>query len=74
MDSTVTEADKFVDEQGAAEFLTVKPQTLSVWRLKGSGPPFHKIGRCVRYSIADLRDYIASRRCTNTAEADSLGS
>lgn len=45
------------NEKGAAEYLDVKPQTLSIWRMNGVGPNYYKFGRNVRYSGADLRKY-----------------
>jgi hypothetical protein len=64
--------DKFVGEPEAAEFYGVKPQTLAAWRLRGTGPAFHKIGRLVRYKLSELARYAESRRCENTAQADRL--
>jgi predicted DNA-binding transcriptional regulator AlpA len=64
--------DPVVDEKQAARICGCKPQTLGVWRVKGCGPPFLKIGRLVRYRASDLEQYLASRRCQNTAEAAAL--
>lgn len=69
---TTLETDRLVDEREAASILDVKSQTMSVWRLRGCGPAFFKIGRLVKYRLSDLASYIESRRCTNTAEADAL--
>ena len=71
---TTLETDRLVDEREAASILDCKPQTLSVWRLRGQGPAFHKIGRLVKYRLSTLAAYIDSRRCQNTAEADALDS
>jgi hypothetical protein len=68
----LNETDRLVDEREAASILDIKPQTMSVWRLKGCGPAFHKIGRAVKYRLSDLASYIDSRRCENTAQADAL--
>ncbi len=32
-----------------AEWLCVTPRALEIWRLKGTGPPFRRIGKGVRY-------------------------
>ena len=64
--------DRLVDETEAADILTVKKQTMSVWRLRGCGPRFVKIGKCVRYRLSDLHAYIDCRTVSNTAQADAL--
>lgn len=51
-----------VDEKGAAEILSITPGTLSVWRcLRRYDLPFVKIGKSVRYRMADLEQFIESR-------------
>jgi predicted site-specific integrase-resolvase len=69
---TALETDRLIDEREAADILGVKPQTLSLWRLRGQGPAFYKVGRRVRYRTPELAAYLESRRCRNTAEADAL--
>jgi len=59
-------------EADAAALLGVKPQTLSVWRMRGYGPKFRKIGRLVRYDATDLEEYSAGRKAGNTAQAAEL--
>lgn len=39
--------------------LRVKPQTLALWRLKGKGPRWLKLGRSVRYEQADVERWLA---------------
>jgi excisionase family DNA binding protein len=59
----------------AAEYLGVKPQTLSVWATTGRYDlPFVRVGRSVRYRLADLEQFIASRTVTSTGQADTLDS
>lgn len=53
---------EYLDNDGAAAFLGLKPATLEIWRCRGEGPPFIKVGRVVRYSVADLREWLAERR------------
>lgn len=51
-----------LDEQQAAEHLTVSPGTLSVWRSTGRyNLPFVKVGRMVRYRRADLDAWLEAR-------------
>ena len=51
-----------LDTTQAAEYLNVAAQTLCIWRGKGTGPRFVRLGtgtRCaIRYSLKDLDAYI----------------
>lgn len=44
----------------AADYLGLSPNTLSRWRWSGDGPPFKKLGRAVRYGVADLDAWAAA--------------
>jgi hypothetical protein len=55
-------------EDEAAAVVNFQPRTLQLWRVKGGGPPFTKIGRCVRYHVDDLEQWAAERRRTSTAD------
>jgi predicted DNA-binding transcriptional regulator AlpA len=51
-----------VDEKRAAEILGITAGTLSVWRCVRRYPlPYTKIGRAVRYDVAQLQEFIRSR-------------
>jgi excisionase family DNA binding protein len=51
-----------VDRDVAAAYLGIQPQTLAVWATTGRyGLPYIKVGRRVRYRIADLDKFLASR-------------
>ncbi len=55
-----TNPSPLVDENRAGEILGVCPKTLSVWRCTKRYPlPYTKIGRCVRYRVADLEAFIS---------------
>lgn len=57
-----------VDDRQAATALGVKASTLAVWRSTGRYDlPFAKIGRLVRYRLADLAKFIDSRTAGHTA-------
>jgi excisionase family DNA binding protein len=57
-----------LDEAEAADYLTVAPGTLSVWRSTGRYKiPFIKVGRRVRYRRADLQQWLDSRTQTSGA-------
>lgn len=45
--------------QEAAAYLDIKPHTLAVWRWKGTGPAFIRVGRRIRYRQADLDAWLA---------------
>ena len=46
----------------AAEYLGVKPQTLASWAVRGRyGLPLVKVGRSVRYRVADLETWLSAR-------------
>ena len=62
--TTVVKIEKFNTQQ-AADYLDLKPVTLSSWRSKGSSTlKYKKIGRRVFYLQTDLDDFIES--CTKT--------
>lgn len=56
----------------AAEFLNVKQSTLEQHRWLGCGCRFVKIGRSVRYRIADLEAYLEERTFGSTTEAKGV--
>jgi predicted DNA-binding transcriptional regulator AlpA len=41
---------------------------LEVAAVRGDGPPMVKIGRSVRYRVADLRGWIEARRVNSTSQ------
>lgn len=57
-----------VDTVEAASQLGWKPNTLEKLRVRGEGPPFVKLGRSVRYRVADLESYVAARIVNSTSE------
>ncbi|MCY1433022.1 hypothetical protein D9M71_490410 [compost metagenome] len=57
-----------IDDKQAAVALGVKASTLAVWRSTGRYDlPFAKVGRLVRYRLADLAKFIDSRTAGHTA-------
>jgi hypothetical protein len=48
----------FRDERYAASYLGMSVETLRTWRQQRRGPRYRKVGRCVRYSIADLIAFV----------------
>lgn len=53
----------------AAKYLNVQPATLEQHRWRGTGPRFVKIGRSVRYRMADLEAFLEERVFSSTTEA-----
>jgi excisionase family DNA binding protein len=54
----------------AAEYVHIKPQTLAVWACAGRGPTYVKVGRSVRYRVADL-DAFLERGTVTPGESNS---
>jgi len=61
----------FMTTEQAAQFLGLRPNTLEIWRFRGTGPKFVKLGRAVRYRLADLEDFIQAQTRQKTASRDS---
>ena len=57
-----------VDPTTAAAQLGVKAGTLAKWRVSGLGPPFLKLGSRVRYSRADLEQWLDQQRHRSTSD------
>lgn len=57
-----------VDTKGAAERIGLASKTLENMRTRGDGPQFMKLGRAVRYRIADLDAWMAARLVSSTSE------
>ncbi len=51
----------------AAQVLGLKPTTLEIWRCRGDGPAFLKLGRAVRYRHEDLLKFIDEGRRESTS-------
>jgi len=63
--------DKLIRTPEAADLLGVKPATLKIWRYRGTGPPYHRIGSGstspVAYLVSDLMAWLEDRRFTSTS-------
>jgi len=58
------ETEQLLTDVQAAEFLSISPSTMRVWRWKRQGPEWVKIGRCVRYRQSALNAYLDESRVT----------
>jgi len=50
--------DEVLTPRDLARWLKVPERTLSDWRYTGSGPPFHRVGRHVRYVTDEVRAWL----------------
>lgn len=48
---------KYMNETQAAEFLSIKRQTLRLMRSQGRGPIYSKLGTMIRYEVSDLEKF-----------------
>ena len=55
-------------EQEAAARLRVTVKALQAWRGRGGGPPFIKMGRCVRYRLEDLEAFVRAALRQSTSD------
>ena len=56
------------DEKQLADYLNISPRTPQMWRHRGGGPRFIKIGAAVRYRFEDVQAWIGERTRANTAD------
>ena len=56
--------ERLLSPDGLAEMLDVPKKTIYEWhsRADADGPPAHKIGRHLRYRLADVEAWLATRR------------
>jgi helix-turn-helix protein len=62
-------AVQYVGENEAGETIGYSGQTLRKWRWNGSGPPYYKHGRAVRYDLDELLAWMKSHRVTSTSDS-----
>lgn len=60
--------DVYLDTREAAELLKLSPVTLNQWRSHDCGPPYLRLGRAIRYRLADLRAWADAQRCATSSE------
>ena len=65
--------EKLVSERAAASLLDLTPSALRKWRQQKRGPAFIRLsGRCVKYRVSDLENFLAERVITpRDASAES---
>jgi excisionase family DNA binding protein len=57
---------EYLSPEEAEKFLGLKKQTLAHMRSQGRGPGYFKLGRLIRYRVADLEAWIG-RHAVKTA-------
>jgi len=53
--------NQLLNNEEAARYLGMSPDTLPRWRWAGTGPRFLKVGRKVKYRLTDLENYLDGR-------------
>jgi hypothetical protein len=61
-ETTTHTAPAFLTQHELSELLRLSERTLEDWRLTHSGPPFLKLGRHVRYDMADVLRWVGDQR------------
>jgi hypothetical protein len=73
----MTNQDDLLDNEQTAALLGIKPNTLEIWRCRGRGPEFVKMGDSaqapVRYRRAVLMEWIARRSFASTSAYSAAG-
>jgi hypothetical protein len=64
----MSQQDEFLDVNELAKRLDVSASYLNRARLTGSGPPFHKFGRTVRYAWASALEWVNAQTRRSTSE------
>ena len=57
---TMQDDDKLLTAAEVSKYLGVTDYTLHVYRMRGTGPLYMKIGRCVRYRVKDVREWVTN--------------
>lgn len=59
--TTTTNTDELIDEAKLAAKLGVTRSTLQSWRYAAKGPRYIKIGKFIRYRVADVEAYLRAQ-------------
>lgn len=65
--------DVLLTEAQAAYLLSIKPSTLQMWRMRGSGPAFIRTGSAIRYRQITLSAWLSARSVILTGETLAEG-
>jgi excisionase family DNA binding protein len=67
-------AETYKTPREAAEYLRSSTSTLAKLRVYGGGPTFCRLGRSIRYRIADLDEFMARHSARSTSDRNGLTS
>lgn len=56
------EEDRYITEREVSALTSLALPTLRNHRVKHTGIPYIKVGRAVRYSLRDVREFMQTRR------------
>ena len=59
----------YLNPKEAAQFLKCSTSFLAKKRLSGDGPPYHKLGRSIRYAEPALLQWMKSRQRLSTSQS-----
>lgn len=56
-----TDQWEWTDESGLAAWIQLPEASVRMWRYRGGGPKWHRIGKHVRYRRCDVEAWLAER-------------
>ena len=62
------EWESWLTPDDVGHLLAVSVKTLANWRVRGTGPPFSKMGHTIRYRYADIQTFMADRMQKRTTQ------
>lgn len=62
----------YLNTRTTSELTGISESTLEKWRVSGTGIPFVKAGRSVKYAVDDIHQWMAARRVLSTSERLSM--
>lgn len=63
------QATEWVDDRALERFTPIKRVTWQVWRSRGEGPPFYRVGRRCLYRLDEVRAWLSAQRVGGNATA-----
>lgn len=64
--------DRLLTRGEVQSYFGLSQRYLEISAVRGSGPPFFRIGRSVRYRVYDLREWISSQRVGTVNNVEEL--
>lgn len=62
-----TPSDALLTPDEAAAYLKLSKSWLAKARLNGNGPPYHKLGGCIRYGLGALQQWVKANQHISTS-------